>query len=176
MSDYERVEVDPEQFETIEQRFNAFGAQLQIITERLGPVDKGKSIQKTLQDGFALIAGALKGQPPIGETSVAQKLDALINTHALTDTRLENIHGLIFELTRKVDEFMATQEERLRAIKAKLDAIQTGVDKIQQQLADLKANNPELDDEISAIEETAAAIDTDVNPAAVPPPVEEPPV
>lgn len=74
-------------------------------------------------------------------------------------TAIENLNG-------KVDEFMATQEERLRAVKGKLDAIQTGVDTIQQQLADLKANNPELEDEIAAIEATAAAIDTDVNPAA----------
>src|SRR5690348_4704919 len=48
----------------------------------------------------------------------------------------------INNLSRKVDEFMATQEERLRAVKTKLDAIQAGVDKIQQQLADLKKNNP----------------------------------
>lgn len=75
----------------------------------------------------------------------------------------------INNLDRKVDEFMATQEERLRGVKTKLDAIQTGVDKIQQQLADLKANNPELDDEISAIEATANAIDTDVNPVVEPP-------
>lgn len=82
----------------------------------------------------------------------------------LIAARLETVHGLVFDLNRKVDEFMATQEERLRGVKTKLDAIQSGVDKIQQQLADLKANNPELDDEISAIEATAAAIDTDVNP------------
>lgn len=81
----------------------------------------------------------------------------------------------INNLTRKVDEFMSTQEERLRGVKTKLDAIQTGVDKIQQQLADLKANNPELEDEIAAIEATAAAIDTDVNPAAPEPEPTEPP-
>jgi hypothetical protein len=78
----------------------------------------------------------------------------------------------INNLSRKVDEFMSTQEERLRAVKTKLDAIQSGVDTIQQQLADLKANNPDLEDEIAAIEATAAAIDTDVNPVA--PPTEPP--
>lgn len=79
----------------------------------------------------------------------------------------------INNLSRKVDEFMSTQEERLRVVKTKLDAIQSGVDKIQQQLADLKANNPDLEDEIAAIEATAAAIDTDVNPV-VPEPTPEP--
>lgn len=76
------------------------------------------------------------------------------------------IVGLIF--IWRIKKQMATQEERLRAIKVKMDNIQTGVDKIQQQLADLKAGNPELEDEIAAIEETAAAIDTDVNPPAAP--------
>lgn len=74
----------------------------------------------------------------------------------------------INNLDRKVDQFMATQEERLRGVKTKLDAIQSGVDKIQEQLAELKRNNPELEDEISAIEETAGAIDTDVNPVVAP--------
>ena len=78
----------------------------------------------------------------------------------------------IQNLERKVSEFMATQEERLRGVKAKLDAIQVGVDKIQKQLADLKAGNPELEDEIAAIEQTAAAIDTDVNPVVPDPPPE----
>jgi hypothetical protein len=52
MSDLEQVTIDPTQFKTLEKRLNAYGAQLQIITERLGPVDKDKSIQKTLDDGF----------------------------------------------------------------------------------------------------------------------------
>lgn len=83
---------------------------------------------------------------------------------AFVPQRLEIVHGLVFELNRKVDTFMATQEERLRGVKTKLDAIQAGVDRIQEQLATLKTNNPELEDEIAAIEATAAAIDTDVNP------------
>lgn len=91
---------------------------------------------------------------------------------------LSIVHGLISEAINnfngKAEEFMATQEERLRGVKTKLDAIQTGVDKIQGQLAELKRNNPELDDEISAIEETAGAIHTDVNPVVEPPPVEPP--
>lgn len=119
----------------------------------------------------------LKNQTTI--IDMLSPLGSVPNTLGLMETRSETTHGIVFELQQfngKVDEFMATQEERLRAVKGKLDAIQSGVDKIQQQLADLKANNPELDDEISAIEETAAAIDTDVNPAAVPPTPTEPPV
>jgi hypothetical protein len=53
MSDYEQVKIDPSQFTILERRFNALGAELQIIRERLGPVDKNKSIQKTLEEGFA---------------------------------------------------------------------------------------------------------------------------
>lgn len=75
----------------------------------------------------------------------------------------------INNLSRKVDEFMATQEERLREVKTKLDNIQSGVDRTQEQLAELKRNNPDLDDEISAIEATVSAIDTDVNPVIEPP-------
>lgn len=136
-----------------------------------------------------LIAEALKS--PGGGTDNT-KLEAIINMlRPLADVpaqlgflkeEISIIHGLLAEgtengavltavnnLNGKVDEFMATQEERLRGVKAKLDAIQAGVDKIQEQLATLKANNPELEDEIAAIEETANAIDTDVNPVVAPP-------
>jgi hypothetical protein len=53
MSDFEQVQILPRQFAIIEERLNAFRAQLQIVTERLGPVDKDKSIQKTVEDGFS---------------------------------------------------------------------------------------------------------------------------
>ena len=109
-------------------------------------VPKGSNFDEVLR----LIATGLKGGS---------------NTEVLT---------AINNLSRKVDEFMATQEERLRGVKTKLDAIQSGVDTIQQQLAELKANNPDIEDEIAAIEATAAAIDTDVNPVVEPPPPEEP--
>lgn len=102
-------------------------------------------------------------------------LASIVNALWAINDRLKSIDSnpevlkAINNLDRKVSELMSTQEERLRGVKTKLDAIQTGVDKIQQQLADLKANNPELDDEISAIEATAGAIDTDVNPVVEPP-------
>ena len=136
--------------------------------------------QATAQkNGLNRIAEAIIG---LKESRLEQKIDRLIELletggHipdlGFINAKLDLIQGLIenegpiTNLTRKVDEFMATQEERLRGVKTKLDAIQSGVDKIQQQLADLKVNNPELEDEIAAIEATAAAIDTDVNPAVV---------
>jgi len=82
MSDFEQVQIQPDQFAKIEQRFNALRAQVQIVTERLGPVDADKSIQQTLERelkdltlevtkwlsiqndsivaGFAMVAEALK--------------------------------------------------------------------------------------------------------------------
>lgn len=48
-------------------------------------------------------------------------------------------------LDRKVEEFMATQEERLQAISTKID-------EVLSDLATLKANNPQIEDEITAIE------------------------
>jgi hypothetical protein len=76
MSDFEQVQIQPDQFRVIESRLNALRANLQIVTERLGPVDKDKSIQQTLETelsninesiiaGFALVAEAIsKGLPP----------------------------------------------------------------------------------------------------------------
>jgi hypothetical protein len=60
LSDYEQVTLDPEQFKVFAQRFNAMRAELQIIRERLGPVDKDKNIQQTLESGFATLALAIK--------------------------------------------------------------------------------------------------------------------
>lgn len=68
------------------------------------------------------------------------------------------VHGMIFDLTRKVDEFMATQEERLQAILV-------AVKNVKQMLADLKNNNPAIEDEITAIEQELA-------PATEPAPTE----
>lgn len=89
---------------------------------------------------------------------------------------LEGDNGVIKTITnlqREVSESMATQEERLRAIQGQMTSIADGVNKLQAQLADLKLNNPELDDEISAIETTAKEIGEDLNPSTPP---AEPPV
>lgn len=51
----------------------------------------------------------------------------------------------IQNLGRKVDTFMANQEERLQAISTKID-------EVLADLATLKANNPQIEDEIAAIE------------------------
>lgn len=66
----------------------------------------------------------------------------------LISNRLELIHGIVFELQQfngKVERFMATQEERLQVIATKID-------EVLADLAALKANNPQIEDEISAIE------------------------
>lgn len=74
----------------------------------------------------------------------------------------------INKLDRKVDEFMATQEERLRGVQEGLNAIAEGINKLQQQVADLKTNNPELEDEIGGIEATVKQIADDIT-GVVPP-------
>lgn len=66
----------------------------------------------------------------------------------------------IDQLDRKVEIFMATQEERLQEI---LVAIKN----VKQMLADLKVNNPAIEDEIKAIEDELA-------PAPEPEPTPEP--
>lgn len=67
-------------------------------------------------------------------------------------------------LLKEIKRFMASQEDRLKAIAASLSNIQVGVDSIQQKLEDLKVNNPALEDEISQIEAEVAALVTDVSP------------
>lgn len=78
---------------------------------------------------------------------------------SLVKEELSIIHGLVAggggdngsvltavnNLDRKVDEFMATQEQRLQAISAKID-------EVLSDLATLKENNPQIEDEIAAIE------------------------
>lgn len=66
-------------------------------------------------------------------------------------------------LSRKVEEFMSTQETRLQGIQNALTSIADGVNTLQQQIADLKANNPELEDEISGMEATVKAIGDDIS-------------
>ena len=59
MGDYERVTIDPDQFKVLAQRINAMRAELQIIRERLGPVDKDKSLYQIASDGFAGLITAI---------------------------------------------------------------------------------------------------------------------
>jgi ABC-type transporter Mla subunit MlaD len=87
-------------------------------------------------------------------TDVLGKLSSSNNSEILT---------AINNLDRKVDEFMATQEERLQGVNTALSSIADGINTLQQQVADLKASNPALDDEISAIEGTVKAIADDIN-------------
>lgn len=53
---------------------------------------------------------------------------------------------------------MATQEQRLQAIFGQLTEVKAGINTLSQQVADLKANNPQLEDEITAIEGTVTEI------------------
>lgn len=75
MSDRELVTIDSQQFQTLELRLNSVRAELQIIRERLGPVDKDKSIQQTLEDGFAVLVNAIRSSS--GDGDVGNKLDQL---------------------------------------------------------------------------------------------------
>lgn len=131
MSDFEQVQIDPRQFGLLEQRLNSFSAQLQIVTERLGPVDKTKSIQKTLEDGFALLAEALKNQSPTGDPSIKQDLQTIIEmlkpqapvpaAVEFIANRLEIIHGLIVDLAadpEKAKELSERIQKQVEALKS----------------------------------------------------------
>lgn len=76
----------------------------------------------------------------------------------------------INNLSRKVDTFMATQEERLRALAGQVTTIQEGVDRLQAEFETFKANNPQLEDEIAGLEAAIGALASDVAPAPEPTP------
>jgi archaellum component FlaC len=179
VSDRELVTIESQQFKTFEQRLGAVHGELQIIRERLGPVDKDRSIQQTLETGFVSLADVLTSSG--GNGDIGNKLDQLFvqmstlsNQQQLILDLIEDTDGPISNLIRKVETSMATQEERLRTIQGQMTSIADGINKLQAQLADLKVNNPELDDEISAIETTAKEIGEDLNPSTPAP--TEPPV
>lgn len=84
MSDRELVTIDSSQFNTLDSKINALRGELQIIRERLGPVDKDKNlhqvlthIERTLFDallnadksliiaGFKLVAEAIANLQPL---------------------------------------------------------------------------------------------------------------
>lgn len=66
--------------------------------------------------------------------------DAIVKTSSYNPvlSAINNLH-------RKVDTFMATQEERLQAISTKIDEVLADI-------ASLKVNNPQIEDELTAIE------------------------
>jgi archaellum component FlaC len=78
--------------------------------------------------------------------------------------------GITLFALRRIKKSMATQEERLQAIEVKLTGVADSIGTLQQQLTDLKTNNPEIEDEIEAIETTVNGIADKLNPPA--PPVE----
>lgn len=69
---------------------------------------------------------------------------------------------------KRIEGKMSTQEERLQALLAKTTAIQAGVDKLQAEFDAFKANNPDLEDELSGLETAIGALDADVNPPEEP--------
>lgn len=128
MSDRETVTIEKTQYDGLDLR-------LRTLADRIGPANSNFSLHQVLthlETTLNRLATAMSG----GDNS--QVLTAINN------------------LTRKVDEFMATQEERLQAILV-------AVKNVKQMLADLKANNPAIEDEIAAIESELA-------PAAEEPP------
>lgn len=117
MSDRETVTIEKTQYDGLDLR-------LRTLADRIGPANSNFSLHQVLthlETTLNRLATAMSG----GDNS--QVLTAINN------------------LDRKVDEFMATQEERLQAILV-------AVKNVKQMLADLKANNPAIEDEITAIE------------------------
>lgn len=90
------------------------------------------NIASTLSDKLGHVERTLHG----GLEAIAQSGGTASNSEVLT---------AINNLDRKVDKFMATQEERLQGISTKID-------EVLSDLAALRANNPQIEDEISAIE------------------------
>lgn len=122
MSDRKLVTIDSGQFEALKTRLDALSTALSPLVCGLDIYQALNHIERTLFDGFKLVA---QGSGGSGDNS--QVLTAI------------NI------LTGKVDKFMATQEERLQGISTKID-------EVLSDLAALRANNPQIEDEISAIE------------------------
>jgi hypothetical protein len=82
MSDFEQVKIDPGQFKLLEQRLNTIRAELQIVRERLGPVDKDSTIQQSIAAGFTDIS---KWLSIINDSTIA---GFLLVAEALRDTTL----------------------------------------------------------------------------------------
>lgn len=77
---------------------------------------------------------------------IGAKLDLVLNLlEGDGPSKINDLLTAISQLDRKVETFMATQEERLQAIATKID-------EVLSDLATLRQNNPEIEDEISAIE------------------------
>lgn len=106
----------------------------------------------------------------LDQSSTSNKLDQLFVKLSSMETELGIIsqavegEGGITDLIRKVEKSMSTQEERLKTIQGQMTSIADGINKLQEQLAQLRINNPELEDEIAAMEATTKAIADDLNP------------
>jgi predicted nucleic acid-binding Zn-ribbon protein len=68
------------------------------------------------------------------------------NLHALLVQLSDDLSGAaIINSLERIETLMSTQEERLQAISSKID-------EVLNDLATLRTNNPQIEDEISAIE------------------------
>lgn len=75
---------------------------------------------------------ALKATPPTGETSTAQKLDAIIASQeqfgirlGLLETRAENIHGLVFDLVTSLTTDPEKAKELSERIRRQVEALKS---------------------------------------------------
>lgn len=71
--------------------------------------------------------------------------------------QIGQLHRLLNHFHNRMEDHMANQEERLQAILA-------AVKNVKQMLAELKANNPQIEDEITAIESELAPAEPPVEP------------
>lgn len=133
LSDFEEVKLTQGQFQDWLKQSVAQMNALNRIAEAIIGLKEARLEQKINHLIDLLEAGV--NIPDLG--FINAKLD-------LIQGLIEN-EGPITNLSRKVDEFMATQEERLQAISTKID-------EVLSDLATLKVNNPQIEDEISAIE------------------------
>lgn len=99
----------------------------------------------------------------------ALQIDRLIKSIE-DNVQLSQVLIAINQLDRKVDTFMSTQETRLQGIQTALTGIAEGINTLQQQVAELKANNPDMEDEIASIEATVKTIADDINGVVPTPP------
>jgi|SRR5688572_23728588 len=101
-------------------------------------------------------------------TDLTDVLDDPSSGQDLKEILLTNTNML-----ERIEQKMATQEERLQAAIGKLETIQAGVDRIQDELEAVKANNPAIEDELAGVEAALEALASDVA-APAEEPTEEP--
>jgi hypothetical protein len=161
MSDFERIELTPAQFQEWLTQSTAQKNALARIAEAIISLKETRLEQRI--DHLTQLLEAGVHFPDLG--FISAKLDLTLNLlEGDGPSKINDLLTAITQLDRKVDTFMATQEERLQAI---LVAVKS----VKQMLADLKVNNPQIEDEITAIEaELAPAVEPTPEPTPAPAP------